>query len=492
MRRPRRSVVPTLGLVLALGLACASASALAGATREPAQATPASDDGGRSPELRRLRLEPGDPFPALARGDTLVLAPGRHLGPWRIDVPDVSILAEPGAVLDGAGLGSALTMSAPGGRVVGLHVVGVGPDEDLYEPDAAFRLDGCDDCRLEMVSAGVGGAEGVSAALRVEASQNVRVQGLSAVGRGGGPGVTSFEAPGLWLEGVALAGFLDGLYLERSDGLRLSDAEVLGSGRYGVHLMFNRGALIERVVAEGGGVGSAIMYGRDTTVRDVRLSGHDGPMAFGLLIQEEREARVERALLRGNTIGLLVVAAPGLQVRSSSFDANGFAVTLQRLPAAFDTLAAEDETVLGIEASRFDRNAFDVALDDDRAAVRLLGNAFDRAVPLDLDGSGRLALPHLAGTSLATLAARVPDVSLLAFGPAMVLWEGLEARVPGARFGLLIDPAPVLAGALADGPSPHTLAASASERAWPTLTLALLPLLGALSAVWGALGRGRP
>ena len=428
-----------------------------------------------------LRVLPGDPLPPHAAGDELVLAAGRHTGPWRIDVPDVTLRVERDATLDGGGVGSALTLAASGIRVVGLHVVGVGPDGDLYAPDAAFRLERCHGCRLEGVSAGFPG-DGVSAALWIEASDDVLVVGLHAFGSGVGPGATTFEAPGLLLERVRLEGFLDGLYLERSDGLRVLDAVLLGSVRYGVHLMFNRGALLERVRAADGGVGSAVMYGRGTELRDVVFEGHTGPMAFGLLVQEEHDARIEGATLRGNTIGLLAVAAPGLVLTGADFDANGFGAVLQRLPAAFDARDAELDTTLSIAASRFRRNAFDIALDDDGADVALRGNAYDRAPPLDLDGDGTLDAPFVVGTSLGALAARVPDVSLLAFGPAMVLWEAFEARVPGVRFGLLVDR------------SPRVGESDPSDRTTLTWLLALLPAAGAawaLRPTWApASGRG--
>jgi nitrous oxidase accessory protein len=338
MRRCIPGGLATVLVALALAGTVGAVGLLATGTDEASAAAE-----GATARLHRLAA--GAPLPSLVAGDELVLAPGRHVGPWRIDVPDVTLRTEPGARLDGGGRGSALTLAAPGITVVGLEVRGVGPEGDLYAPDAAFRLDGCHGCRLVDVRAGAF-AEGVSAALWVEASADVRVVGLRAIGNGAGPGVTSFEAPGLTLEDVRLTGFLDGLYLERSDGLLVRAAELIDSGRYGVHLMFNRSARLEDVRAAGGGVGSAVMYGRDTVLRDVVFEGHTGPMAFGLLVQEERNAIVERATLRNNTIGLLAVAAPGLLLRGADLDANGFGAVLQRLPAAFDGGEPELETAL--------------------------------------------------------------------------------------------------------------------------------------------------
>jgi nitrous oxidase accessory protein len=484
-REPSRRSLPAAlmvaGAAAKMVAAMVAAAALAAAASAAAASAVAAPDAGAlmmalpGDAQPKVVVRAGEALPELAPGDRVELAPGRHAGPWHVAVADVTLTAAPGALLDGGGDGSALTLRAPRIRVDGLEIVGVGRGADLYEPDAAVHLLACDDCELEGVR-----AAGVTAALRIEDSADVRIVDLIAEGTGQGPGVTAYASPGLQLDGVRLAGFLDGLYLERCDEVRVTGATILDSGRYGVHLMFNRGALVERAHAAGGGVGSAVMYGRDTLLRDVRFDGHRGPMAFGLLIQEEHGARVERAELRGNTVGLLIVASPGLAVIGSDFDANGFGAVLRRLPAAFDTGDPDADTTLVIEASYFRRNAFDLALDDDRADVRVLGNAYDRAPPLDLDGDGTLDAPHVVGTSLAALAARQPDLSLLAFGPAIVLWEALEARVPGVRFGMLADPSPRAAAA------PHR---EGSGRTW---ALTLAPLAGAAWSLRPCLRRRCP
>jgi nitrous oxidase accessory protein len=384
-----------------------------------------------------IRVLPGEALPALAPGDVVVLAPGRHEGPWRVTVQGVTLRAEPGAVLDGLGLGSALELRAPGITVEGLTVTGVGPERDLYEPDAAAYLHGCHGCEVRGLR-----AHGVTAGFRVQDSDDVVIAGADMSGDGRGPGVTAYYAPGLRVEDVTLHGFLDGVYLERSDDLRVQRATITGSQRYGVHLMFSAGGVVEQVVAQGGGVGSAVMYGRATVLRDARFEGHGGPMAFGLLVQEEANVVIERVELARNTIGLLAIRAPGLEVRDVDFDANGFGALLKRVPATWRSSVDDGPTTLRIVDSRFRRNAFDLAVDDDEADVHVAGNAYDRAPPLDLGGDGVLDAPHVVGASLAALAARVPDVSLMAFGPSIALWEAVEARVPGARWSTLADMRP--------------------------------------------------
>ena len=58
-------------------------------------------------------------------GDRLLLAPGRHLGPFTID-RELTVEGEAGAVLDGGGSGRTVTIDAPGVVLRGLTVTGSG------------------------------------------------------------------------------------------------------------------------------------------------------------------------------------------------------------------------------------------------------------------------------------------------------------------------------------------------------------------------------
>lgn len=386
---------------------------------------------------RELALPAGAALPELAPGDVVLLGAGVHPGPWVVETADVVLRAAPGAVLDGGGVGSALTLRAPGVRVEGLTIVGVGPTADLYAPDAAVAAFGCHGCALE----GLRVPEAVTA-VRVEDARDVRVRDLDAVGDGRGPGVTAFETPGLAVSGGRLVGFLDGLYLERADGARVEGVAVERSVRYGLHVMFTVGvALVGNRVVDGG-VGSAVMYGRDARVEGNLLAGHRAPMAFGLLLQEERGARVIGNEVRGNAVGLLLVAAPDARVEGGSVVGNGVGALLQRPP-----VAGLDGSTLAIAGATFAGNAADVAVDDPAAALELRGNAYDRAPRLDLDRDGVVDVPFVATSAFAARAARQPDLALLAHGPGIALWGRLEAAVPGVRAAAFADPEPRLAAA---------------------------------------------
>ncbi|MDF1522032.1 MAG: right-handed parallel beta-helix repeat-containing protein [Trueperaceae bacterium] len=404
-------------LALAVALACAYASGLAGVAA-----------------AREVPLAAGEPLPALAPGDVLALAPGVHPGPWTIDVADVTVRAA-GAVLDGGGQGTVLTLRAPGIRVEDLTVTGVGGEADLYAPDAAVAAFGCDGCVIERLVLRSG-----TSAVRVEGSRDVRLVDLQASGVGRGPGVTAFETPGLVVQGGRFEGFLDGLYLERADGARVEGAVVERSVRYGLHVMFTVGVALVGNEVRDGGVGSAVMYGRDALVQGNRLAGHRGPMAFGLLVQEEVGTRVIDNDVRGNAVGLLIVAAPGLRVEGGVLAGNGVGALLQRPP-----VAGLDGSTVQVAGVAFEGNAADLAVADPDAALTLRGNAYDRAPRLDLDGDGVVDVPFVATSAFAARTAEQPDLALLAHGPGIALWGRLEAQVPGVRATTFADPASRLA-----------------------------------------------
>ncbi len=374
-------------------------------------------------------LAPGDPWPDLAAGDEVRLAPGRYDGPWEIAVSDVRVHAD-GATLVGPRGGSALILSAAGIEVEGLTVRDAGTVADLYAPDAAVWAVDCHGCVLRDLD-----ASGTPAGLRIEASRDLRVTDARLRGGPDGPGVTAYQAPGLTLEGLEVDGFLDGLYVERSDGARVDGARVDGARRYGLHVMFSADLVVRDATVRGGGVGSAVMYGRDARIDTSRFAGHEGPLAYGLLIHEMQGAEVRDVTLVGNTVGLFVVSSPDVRVRGAEVRDAGTGVLVRRTPDAA-TSAVE------ITGSTFAGNVGDVAVDDPDASVTLRGNRYDAASRLDLDGDGVSDAPYLPTSSFALLTTRLPDLSLFAFQPGVTLWERAEASVPGLRMATLHDPAP--------------------------------------------------
>lgn len=376
-------------------------------------------------------LKPGEPLPELLPGSVVVLEAGAYQGPWEVTAADVKIYGHDATLL-GADQGSTLVLNAPGIHVVGLTVNGAGPINDLYSPDAAFWLIDCHACVLD-------GVRSVNAptAVRAEESRAAMITEGRFEGESASPAVTVYSSPGFALVNSTATGFLDSIYLERTDFATVSGNKLAGAFRYALHIMFSRDALVENNTVTGGNVGSAAMYSRDIVVRDNVFEGHVGPLAFGLLIQELENALIAANLFAGNTIGLLVVSTPHVLIENNVFSEGGFGMLVQRAR----TGPSSAVSVLG---NRFHGNVSDVAVDDPDAAMFVLGNQFEGASLLDADADGVSDVPHLPSSTYDMLASRQPDLSLFALSPGILLWQSAEVTVPALRLATLQDRAAVL------------------------------------------------
>lgn len=418
-----------------------------------------------------LTLAPGDELPTLTAGARVILAPGTYRGPWTVEAEGV-VIEGAGATLLGGAAGSTLVLAAPGIRVSGLTVAGAGPEEDLYAPDAGLWLVGCHDCRVAGVS-----VTGAPTGLRVEDSDGVIVSGARLDGGSGAPGLTVFASARFRLEDSTVRGFLDGIYLEGADDAAVVGSEFVTAARYALHSMYSANTTLAGNVVRGGAVGSAAMYGRGLRATGNTFEGHVGPLSFGLLALEVKDAVVAGNTFVGNTIGALVVSAPDVTLERNLFTDGGFGVLVQR--SRFGGTSA-----VRLHDNVFTGNVSDVAVDDDDASVELRSNAFEGAPRLDRDGDGVVDVPHVPSSSYAMLASRQPDLSLYALSPGVVLWESIEATVPAVRLMTLADPTPRTYPSWSGGPRPP------GSTAHPAGSVA--GVLGAVTLVAAGLLLARP
>jgi nitrous oxidase accessory protein len=310
-----------------------------------------------------------------------------------------------------------LTLRAEGIEVEGLEVQGVGSGNEFYEPDAAVWLEGCHRCVVRGLR-----AEGVTAGVRIENSNEVLVQGSVLSGSLEAPGILVYRSHRTHLLENRVDGFLDNLYLEYGQEARVVNNRLEGAGRYGLHLMFMYRTQVEGNQVRANRVGSAIMHGAENRVANNTFAREVGPLRYGLLLQEEWGSILTGNWFTGNTIGLLSQDSRDTRLKGNRFDANGTALLFAR-----DT----DQNTLKAQANKFMGNLYDVAVDDPAARIELSGNRYDRASPLPV--------PHLPSSSFAMLATRQPDLSLFALSPGILLWEAAENRVPGLRLLTLVD-----------------------------------------------------
>ena len=259
-------------------------------------------------------------------GDVVRLEPGIYKGGIRIDRP-LTLIGQPGAVLDGAGVGNVVTVTAPGVTIRGVTVKGSGRsletmDSGVFLQKTAERavIDGN---RFEgnLFGIYVHGAAGS----RVE--RNV-VEGLRE-GRLAekGNGVSLWNAPDVTVADNTFRYGRDGIFTvsSRKDRFINNRFEQV---RFAVHYMYTNDSEVSGNVSVGNHVGYAIMYSNRLVIRN-NLSDHDRD--YGLLFNYANYAEIDgnrvaggpldnaasrREELPGDERGMVPEARPSQDARS--------------------------------------------------------------------------------------------------------------------------------------------------------------------------------
>ena len=335
-------------------------------------------------------------------GDTIRLAAGVHHGPLLLERPTV-LIGEPGAVLDGGGRGSVITVRADSVTIQGLVIRNGG--RELDHDDAAVKLERCTGCRvlgntLEEPLHGIYLLE--SHGVLIEG--NVITGPAVAVESGRGNGIHLFNSTGNVLAGNRIRQTRDGIYFSFASGNTVTGNEVSGT-RYGLHYMYSDDNRFERNRFTENAAGAAIMFSKRIVFRENVFARHTGYRAYGILLQTAEGVLAERNRIEGNLTGLFLDGAIADTFRANVITGNGIGIDLLA-SAEGNTFAGNviaDNRIAVRKVLGTSRNAWD----DGRA-----GNFWGDPAVYDLDGDGIGDRPYRVGDTYTTLAGGRPALEL--------------------------------------------------------------------------------
>lgn len=366
--------------------------------------------------------------------DTLRLAPGVHAGPLVLSRRTV-VLAAPGAVLEGDGHGSVLTILAAGSVIRGLTVEGSGRDPDHY--DAGVRVT-ADSVWLDHVT-----VRGCLFGVYVEAARDVHLSYVSIVGTPGGregdrgDGITFYASRALTAEHGDISWMRDGIYFSYSDSVVVRENRV-SHVRFGLHYMFSHENRFDRNVFTDNAAGAVIMNSRHVAVTGNVFAWNSGSRSYGLVLQTATDPLVEGNTFVGNGIGVFFD-----NVIRGNFSGNLVAANWLGL----ELFANSENSV--VTGNAMIGNTFDASGGGAPGAFSFCrggrGNYWSRAARdgYDLDGDGILDTPHPASSPLAELALTHDNLRPLLDSPAAHALDWAERTFPVFASGGAVDSCPL-------------------------------------------------
>jgi nitrous oxidase accessory protein len=391
------------------------------------------------PAAKRIVVAPGGAVPTVARalrlarpGDTIVVTAGVYREP-RLDVTvPVTILGQGEAVLDGGGAHEVLTLRADGVTVRGLTIrhVGVSYSEDR----AGIRLDGVRGC----VIAGnhlVDTFFGIYAARAADCTvADNLIEGQAARQMAAGNGIHLFYSNGFTITGNRIFGHRDGIYLEFSRRATLRDNESRGNLRYGLHFMYSDSCEYRRNAFTANGAGVAVMYSRQVTMVDNRFEDNWGSAAYGLLLKEIKDSRIENNIMARNTVGIFAEGVDRAEIRGNQFLRNGWAIRLMA-----------DATDNSFRHNRFEGNTFDVATNSQASSPSAFAeNYWDGYAGYDLDHDGFGDTPFRPVRLFSVLVEQNEPLMILLRSFFVGLLEAAERVAPVLTPETLVDARPMM------------------------------------------------
>lgn len=396
----------------------------AGTARDDRHAAPAPV---AAPSLSTPKGELGIRIAQARPGDIIAVAPGLYREHIRIDKP-ISIVASPGAVLDGGGSGDIVEIVSPDVTVRGFTVRNTGIDLD--KENAAIRVLApratIENNTLEDILFGIDLREAPDSKV---IGNRIGGKALDIARRG--DGLRLWRSDRVLVERNVIHDGRDCI-LWYSSGVTVRDNQSYDC-RYGLHLMFSDQITIERNKLGRNSVGIYLMYTTGVCVRENKLLKNRGPSGYGIGLKETDRYTIEDNLFVGNRSGVYIDGSPFTNAQPGLFRGN--------------TLAYNDVGCTIVPSARgneFYGNNFIDNIDQVVVAARgaIAGNAFwkgDRGnfwsdyTGYDQNGDGIGDFVHESQTLFENLVDTQPSLRLFLFSPAQQAIEFVGRALPAVR-----------------------------------------------------------
>jgi nitrous oxidase accessory protein len=415
-------------------------------------------------------------------GDTIEVHGGTYDAPLVID-KTVSLIGFDQPVIDGRGDGSLVLINAPEVRLQGFILRNTGTS--LSHEDCAIVIQAprviVTENTMEQVLFGIYFADAADGI----ASHNI-IRGIDLDESMRGDSIRVWYSDRVVLEDNLITTGRDTL-IWYSDEVVIRRNELI-ENRYGLHFMYNTGAVVEDNILADSMVGAYMMYSADLTFARNQVINNRGASGYGLALKDMDRAAITGNVFVGNSAGLFLDNSPSRFDVENTVTDNLFAyndVGILGLPMVANNL---------IQANTFLENTEQVgvqgrgSLQNNDWSRDGLGNYWSDYTGYDADGDGMGDMAYRSEKLFESLTDRYPALRLFNFSPAAQALDFAASAFPSLRPDpKLIDDAPMLHYTL-----PPLLASEQRRSSTPLLAVALLLAGSGLALVFSAVRLSSP
>ncbi len=312
----------------------------------------------------------------------------------------LTIIGEEDAIIDGENNGEIITIQADNVTIDGLTIVNVGTS---YTTDfAAVRIVKSENFLIQNLK-----LKRLFFGIYLEKARNGKVINNTIIGDAkeefsSGNGIQLWYCKNVDVRGNSIHKVRDGIYLEFSDEINISNNISSDNLRYGLHFMFSNNDIYNNNLFENNGAGVAVMFSKFITMNGNTFRKNWGPASFGLLLKEINDSEITNNLFEENTVGINIEGSNRMNYENNDFRNNGWAVKVRG--ACYSN---------AFKKNNFLNNSFDISYNS-----KLNDNSFDRNywssyTGYDLNRDGIGDVPYRPVKLFSYIVNRTPETIIL-------------------------------------------------------------------------------
>ena len=363
-----------------------------------------------------------------------------------LSVPGVTVVCQPGTVIDGGGQGNAVTIAAEGITLRGCTIRNWGKDLNALDAGVfvARRARGAviEDNRLQGPAFGIW----LDATPEVTVRHN-RIRGNEALrSQDRGNGIHLFNTTGARVEGNDIRHTRDAIYIETANNNVIRNNHM-SDLRYGIHYMYSMNNRLEGNVTRRTRTGYALMQSKRLTVLNNRSENDEN---YGILMnfitQSTLRGNVVAGVSEGQTGGVAIDGGEGKAVfiynsLYNTFEGNVFANSNIGIHL---TAGSEQNTVSGNAFINNQRQVKYVATRTQEWSKDGVGNYWSDYLGWDRDQNGVGDVPYEPNDNVDRLLWKYPEAKILMFSPAVDTLRWVQNSFPVVKAAGVTDSHPLM------------------------------------------------